>query len=85
VPQVRCWNLGLGVVLPARAHPSFRTERAGFFFPLRSCEAAGSRREKSLFLFRQPAFFGEIALILWLVIKGATPPALDATALSAAD
>jgi hypothetical protein len=30
----------------------------------------------------QPAFFGEIALMLWLLIKGAKPPALDATALS---
>src|SRR6266446_1231544 len=31
--------------------PSFRTEQADFFFPLRSCEAVGLRREKSLFLF----------------------------------
>src|SRR5712692_5185149 len=29
--------------------PSFRTEQADFFFPLRSCEAVGLRREKSLF------------------------------------
>jgi hypothetical protein len=28
----------------------------------------------------QPAFFGEIAFMLWLVIKGARPPALGATA-----
>ena len=32
----------------------------------------------------QPAFFGEIALTLWLVIKGAKPPALDAAASSSA-
>jgi Domain of unknown function (DUF4386) len=32
--------------------------------------------------YSQPAFFGEIALMLWLVIKGARPPALDTTALS---
>lgn len=32
--------------------------------------------------YSQPAFFGEVALMLWLVIKGARPPALDATALS---
>src|SRR6266478_2271456 len=31
--------------------PSFRAEQADFFFPLRSCEAVGLRREKSLFLF----------------------------------
>jgi hypothetical protein len=34
--------------------------------------------------YSQPAFFGEIALMLWLVIKGARPPALHATALSSA-
>jgi hypothetical protein len=32
--------------------------------------------------YSQPAFFGEIAFMLWLVIKGATPPTLDATASS---
>jgi hypothetical protein len=32
----------------------------------------------------QPALFGEVALMLWLVIKGARPPALDAAALSSA-
>ncbi len=37
-----------------------------------------------VFTYAQPAFFGEIALMLWLVIKGARPPALDATALSPA-
>jgi hypothetical protein len=35
--------------------------------------------------YSQPAFFGEVAFMLWLVIKGAKPPALDAAAsLSAA-
>jgi hypothetical protein len=34
--------------------------------------------------YSQPAFFGEIAFMLWLVIKGATPPALGATASSCA-
>src|SRR3989454_8971702 len=28
--------------------PSFRTEQADFFFPFRSCERVGLRREKSL-------------------------------------
>jgi len=32
--------------------------------------------------YSQPAFFGEIALMLWLAIKGARPPALDATVSS---
>jgi len=31
-----------------------------------------------VYTYSQPAFFGEIALMLWLVIKGARPPALDA-------
>jgi len=34
--------------------------------------------------YSQPAFFGAIVLMLWLVIKGARPPALDATASSSA-
>ena len=33
--------------------------------------------------YSQPAFFGEIAFMLWLVIKGAKPPALDSTSSSA--
>src|SRR6266566_2843185 len=40
--------------------------------------------QDKVFTYAQPAFFGEIALMLWLVIKGARPPALDATALSSA-
>ena len=34
--------------------------------------------------YAQPALFGEVAFMLWLLIKGAKPPALDATALSSA-
>lgn len=33
----------------------------------------------SLFLYSQPALFAELAFMLWLLIKGARPPALDAT------
>jgi hypothetical protein len=36
-----------------------------------------------VFSYGQPAFFGELAIMLWLVIKGATPPA-DATDASLA-
>jgi hypothetical protein len=35
---------------------------------------------EKVFSYCQPAFFGEIALMLWLVIKGARPPAMDAAA-----
>lgn len=34
--------------------------------------------------YSQPAFFGEIIFMLWLLVKGAKPPALDAAALSSA-
>ena len=30
----------------------------------------------------EPTFFGEVAFMLWLLIKGAKPPAMEATALS---
>jgi hypothetical protein len=36
--------------------------------------------EDKVYAYCQPAFFGEIALMLWLLIKGANPPALDAAA-----
>jgi hypothetical protein len=34
--------------------------------------------------YTQPAVFGELAFMFWLLIKGAKPPALDATASSSA-
>jgi hypothetical protein len=37
-----------------------------------------------VFTYCQPASFGEVALMLWLVIRSAKPPALDATTLSPA-
>jgi Domain of unknown function (DUF4386) len=40
--------------------------------------------QDKVFNYGQPAFLGEVAFMLWLVIKGARPPALDATALSPA-
>ena len=40
--------------------------------------------QNKVFIYAQPAFFAEIALMLWLVIKGAKPPALDAAAVSSA-
>jgi hypothetical protein len=40
--------------------------------------------QEKVFNYGQPAFLGEVAFMLWLVIKGARPPALDATALSPA-
>jgi hypothetical protein len=40
--------------------------------------------ENKLFLVFQPALFAELALMLWLVIKGGRPPALEAAAASGA-
>ena len=34
--------------------------------------------QNTVFLVSQPALFGELAIMLWLLIKGAEPPALDA-------
>ncbi len=38
--------------------------------------------QNKVFILSQPALFGEVAFMLWLVIKGAKPPALDAAASS---
>jgi len=37
-----------------------------------------------VFMFSQPALFGELAIMLWLVIKGATPlsPSREQASLS---
>jgi len=40
--------------------------------------------QEKVFLYSQPALFGELAIMLWLVIKGAKPQPLDAAALSSA-
>jgi len=38
--------------------------------------------QHKVFSYSQPAMFGEVAFMLWLIIKGAKPPALEATAQS---
>jgi hypothetical protein len=35
--------------------------------------------QDKVFAYGQPAFFGEIAIMLWLLIRGAKPPAINAT------
>jgi hypothetical protein len=40
--------------------------------------------QDKVFTFTQPAIFGELAFMFWLLIKGARPPALPATASSSA-
>ena len=40
--------------------------------------------QEKVFNITFPALFGEVALMLWLVIKGAKPPAIESTALSPA-
>jgi hypothetical protein len=40
--------------------------------------------ENKVFLLSQPALFAELAFMLWLVIKGARPPALDTSSSLAA-
>jgi hypothetical protein len=33
--------------------------------------------QNTVFLISQPALFGELAIMLWLLIKGANPPAVQ--------
>jgi Domain of unknown function (DUF4386) len=40
--------------------------------------------QDKVYVYSQPALFGEVAFMLWLVIKGARPPAPDGAASSAA-
>jgi hypothetical protein len=40
--------------------------------------------QHKVYTFSQPASFGEIVFMFWLLIKGAKPPAVDARTLSAA-
>lgn len=40
--------------------------------------------QNKVFLISQPALFGELALMLWLVIKGAKPPTMEAAGSSLA-
>jgi hypothetical protein len=40
--------------------------------------------QETVFTYAQPAFFGELAIMLWLVIKGAKPQTLDVAASSSA-
>src|SRR6266404_759737 len=58
----------------AHTHPSFRTERADFFFPLRSCEVVGLCREKSLFLAGARAVIPKEAFG-WPILDGFALPA----------
>ncbi len=40
--------------------------------------------QDKVYAYSQPAFFGEIAFMLWLLMKGARPPVLDPTTSSSA-
>jgi Domain of unknown function (DUF4386) len=40
--------------------------------------------QDKVFTYSQPALFGEVALMLWLIIKGARPPAQDTASSSSA-
>lgn len=65
----------LGVWLIINGFAYLALSLTGFLLP---------QYQDKAFLISQPALFGELALMLWLVIKGAKPPALDAAVSSAA-
>jgi Domain of unknown function (DUF4386) len=43
-------------------------------------EVLSPQYSDKVYAYSQPAFFGEVAFMLWLLIRGAKPPALDAAA-----
>ena len=81
------WLLPLAVlVYRSRFLPRFLgvwLALAGFAWVLLSLTGVLSPQYyDKVFRYSQPAVFGELAFMFWLVIKGAKPPALDATASS---
>ena len=81
------WLLPLAVlVYRSRFLPRFLgvwLALAGFAWVLLSLTGVLSPQYyDKVFRYSQPAVFGELAFMFWLVIKGARPPALDATASS---
>jgi hypothetical protein len=55
----------------------------GFAYVTLSCTGVLlPQYQDKVFIISQPALFGELAIMLWLVIKGAKPPGLDAATLS---
>src|SRR6266705_1188183 len=58
---------------------------AGFAWVILSLTGVLSPQyQDKVFTYSQPAVFGELAFMFWLLIKGAKPPALDAAVLSSA-
>ena len=83
------WLFPLGLlVYRSRSLPRFLgvwLAIGGFAYVILSLTAVlFPQYQDKVFIISQPALFGELAFMLWLVIKGARPPALDATALSSA-
>jgi hypothetical protein len=79
------WLLPLAVlVYRSRFLPRFLgvwLALAGFAWVILSLTGVlSSQYYDQVFTFTQPAVFGELAFMFWLVIKGAKPPALDAPA-----
>ena len=81
------WLLPLAVlVYRSRFLPRFLgvwLALAGFAWVLLSLTGILSPQYyENVFTYTQPAIFGELAFMFWLLIKGAKPPALDPAALS---
>src|SRR5260370_1095074 len=81
------WLLPLGLlVYRSRFLPRFLgvwLPLAGFAWVILSLTGVLSLQYyDKVFSYSHPAVFGELAFMFWLLIKGAKPPAQDATALS---
>jgi hypothetical protein len=78
------WLLPLALLYRSRFLPRFLgvwLALAGFAWVILSLTGVLSPQYyDQVFTFTQPAVFGELAFMFWLLIKGARPPALDATA-----
>ena len=79
------WLLPLAVLVYRSRFLGVWLALAGFAWVILSLTGVLSLQYyDKVFTFTQPAVFGELAFMFWLLIKGAKPPALDAAALSSA-
>jgi hypothetical protein len=79
------WLLPLAVLVYRSRFLGVWLALAGFAWVILSLTGVLSLQYyDKVFTFTQSAVFGELAFMLWLLIKGGKPPALDAAALSSA-
>ena len=79
-PRARAGEIDDGDVAEGQVTHDRRSAIAGFAWVILSLTGVLlPQYQEKVFTYSQPAFFGELAIMLWLVIKGARPPALGST------